>query len=202
MTIEIFSSKIKSNIGLTVFNAVSIYPNKVVKRKSNTVINRYSNKISKLRLERRLLNLDTTSFIKQIAHNYSSYNLSREEEKALSLRLHEHIPSNINRNQLFAELGLLYQNILPTISDIPEENQIKLNIIALSRCSECEKYSSIKVPWKYQEIINNLKSNQNIILVERDKGRCVDLFDKNKYRMKNKFTDQEFQRLYPSGSNA
>ena len=33
-------------------------------------------------------------------------------------------------------------------------------------------------------------------------GRCVDLFDKHKYRMKNKFTYQKFQRLYPSGSNA
>ena len=65
-------------------------------------------KRSKLRLERRLLSLDTTSFIKQTAHNYSSYNLSREEEKALSLRLHEQIPSNVNRNQLFAEFGLFY----------------------------------------------------------------------------------------------
>lgn len=64
--------------------------------------------------------------------------------------------------------------------------------------SECERYSSINVPYKYQQIINNRKSNQNITLMKQNKGRCADLLDKRRYRI----TYQEFQWLYSTSSNA
>ena len=37
--------------------------------------------------------------------------------------------------------------------------------------------------------------------MKQGKGICVVLLEKHKYRMKHKFTYQEFQRLYVTGSN-
>ena len=88
---------------------MNLYLYKVIKQKSNTIINDHCKNLTELRLERRqILNFDTVSVIKQTAHYYSSCNLSPKEEKTFSFGLDEHIPSNINRNQLFTVFELLY----------------------------------------------------------------------------------------------
>ena len=95
------------------------------------------------------------------------------------------------------------------------------------------KYKSIKISSKDQQIINNLYKNQAIVVLRQDKGRGVVIINRTDYitkcetflngpefeqlpndptasfqskvqiklrGMKKKFNDQEYTRLYPSGS--
>ena len=99
----------------------------------------------------------------------------------------------------------------------------------------CDKYSRIKVPYKYCNVINNLRRNKQLVILKQDKGRGVFLLDKTKYvekcfsiintnkfkkldknptvsyeakiqrtlrKMKSRFTLQEYNKVYPTGSNA
>ena len=45
----------------------------------------------------------------------------------------------------------------------------------------CENYSRIKVPYKYQKIIDNIFRNKDIILIKQNKGRGVVILDKTDY---------------------
>ena len=174
----------------------------------------------------------TVKFIQHRVHNYSSYILSRAEEKALSFRLDEQIPTICNHNKLFMEFGTFYHSILKDISHIPVDDITRLKT---KLCHTCEKYSQIKVPYQYRTVINNLHRNKNLAILKQDKGRGIVILDKNKYiekfisivttdkfkkidnsptatceskvqrtlrKMKFKFTEQEYYQLYPAGSNA
>ena len=45
----------------------------------------------------------------------------------------------------------------------------------------CEKYSDIKVPYKYQRTIDTLRRNNSIVVLKEDKGGGVVMLDKNIY---------------------
>ena len=45
----------------------------------------------------------------------------------------------------------------------------------------CDKYSRIKVPYKYRNVITNLRRNKQLVILKQDKGRGVVLLDKTKY---------------------
>ena len=99
----------------------------------------------------------------------------------------------------------------------------------------CDKYSQIKVPYKYRNVINNLCRNKQLVIFKQNKGRGVVLLDKSKYvkkcfsiinknkfkklhknptvsyeakiqrtlrKMKSRFTLQEYNKVYPTGSKA
>lgn len=44
-----------------------------------------------------------------------------------------------------------------------------------------DKYSRIKVPYKYRTTINNLLSNKQLTILKQGKGRGVVLLDKKRY---------------------
>ena len=44
-----------------------------------------------------------------------------------------------------------------------------------------DKYSRIKVPYKYRNVINNLRRNKQLVILKQDKGRGVVLLDKTKH---------------------
>ena len=164
-------------------------------------------------------------------HNFSSYQLSSKEEEALSFGLDEHIPSVCNRNRLFTEFEMFYQNILKDISHL---NNDVITRLKTKLRHTCDKYSRIKVPYKYRNVINNLRRNKQLVILKQDKGRGVEL-DKTKYvekcfsiintnkfkklyknptasyeaktqrtlrKMKSRFILQEYNKVYPTGSNA
>ena len=128
--------------------------------------------------KRKLYDESNTLFIRSTVHNYSSYsyNLSIEEGKALSLGLDQHIPTTLNRNNLHTEFEYFYQNITNDISHLSEDDVIELKT---KLCHICEKYSDIKVPYKYQRTIDTLRGNNSIIVLKQDKGRGVVILDKN-----------------------
>ena len=61
----------------------------------------------------------------------------------------------------------------------------------------CENYSRIKVPYKYQKIIDNISRNKNFILIKQDKGRGVVILDKRDYIEKciNILYSKQFKKL-------
>ena len=110
-------------------------------------------------------------------HNFSSYQLLSKEEEALPFGLNEHIPSVYNRNKFFPEFEMFYQNILKDISHL---NNDVITRLRTKLRGTFDKYSRIKVPYKYH-VITNLRRNNQLVILKQDKGRGVVLLDKTKY---------------------
>ena len=72
---------------------------------------RHEKKLVNLHQHKKLYGESNTLFIRSTVYNYSSYNLSIEEERALSFGLDQHIPTTLNRNNLHTEFEYFYQNI-------------------------------------------------------------------------------------------
>ena len=105
--------------------------------------------------------------------NLSSYQLSSKEKE-----LDEHIPCACNQNKLFTEFKMFYQNILKDISYL---NNNVITRLKTKLRHTFDKYSPIKVPYKYCNAINNLCRNKQLVILKQDKGRGVILLDKTRY---------------------
>ena len=168
--------------------------------------------------------------MKSIAHNYSSYVLSKDEELALSYGLENHIPTKTSHIAINTEFEQFYQRLLHDISHIPEED---LAHIKTKLPNTCKKYSEIRVPNKYRKIVETLSKNSRIVVMKQDKGRgvilmdrtvyvekCLDILDTNQFtkvstdpskkteekiqrvlrKIKRSFSVQEYLTTYPTGS--
>ena len=65
------------------------------------------------------------------------------------------------------KFDLFYQNILPNISHIAEQN---LAYVKRKLQNTCEKYCKIKVSFKYKEVIKKLSNNNSIVILKQDNG--------------------------------
>ena len=83
-------------IGLVLFNGVIYSHDKSIKQKSVTVTKRHEKNLVKLRKDKRLTFSENIKYIRHKMHNFSSYQLSSNEEEALSFGLDEHIPNVCN----------------------------------------------------------------------------------------------------------
>ena len=111
-------------------------------------------------------------------HNFSSYQLSSKEKEALSFGLDEHMPSVCNWNKLFTEFEIFYQNILKDISHL---NNDIISRLKTKLWHTCHKYSWIKVPYKYRNVITNLRRNKQLVILKQGKGKGVVFLDRTKY---------------------
>ena len=118
-----------------------------------------------------------TLFILSTVHSYSLYNLSIEEEKTLLFGLDQYIPTTLNSNNLHTKVEYSYENITNDISHLSED-VVKLKT---KLCHACEKYSDIKVLYKYQRTIDTLRQNNNIVVLKQDKGQTVVILYMNIY---------------------
>ena len=76
---------LKKFLGLILFNVLMYRLDRSLQLKSNVVSKRHIKKLSKLRTLTKLTTGDSPAiFIYQTVHNFSSYHLTTEEEKALS----------------------------------------------------------------------------------------------------------------------
>ena len=110
--------------------------------------------------------------------NFSLHILTEENLTALTYGLDHHIPTNINKNAIFTEFEQFFQNLLRDISHIPEN---ELSRIKTKLRNAREKYSNMKVPYKYRDIVSNISKRQDIVILKQDKGRGVVLLDRHKY---------------------
>ena len=65
----------------------------------------------------------------------------------LSFGLEQHMSISTNKNLIYTEFEHFYENLLNNIKDLPERNLCK---IKTKMSKTCEKYSEIKVPFKYR----------------------------------------------------
>ena len=73
---------------------------------------------------------------------------------------------------------MFYQNILKDISHL--NNDVITSLKSKLRHT-CDKYSRIKVPYKYRNVINNLRRNKQLVILKQDKGRGVVLLDQTNH---------------------
>ena len=115
--------------------------------------------------------------MKNIVHNFSSYNLSQEEINTLFYGLDHHVRTNDNKNSIVTEFELFFQNLLKDISNMLE---IEISKIKTKLRSTCEKYCKIKVPYTQRKIISNLSKQDDIFILKQDKGGGVVIMHKTK----------------------
>ena len=73
---------------------------------------------------------------------------------------------------------MFYQNILKDISHL---NNDVITSLKSKLQHTCDKYSRIKVPYKYRNVINNLRRNKQLVILKQDKGRGVVLLDQTNH---------------------
>ena len=110
-----------------------------------------------------------------------SYQLSHGKYTALSFGLDHHILAKTDPNLIYTEFECYYQNIVPKIKSLSDDQKCQLKI---KLRSACEKYNHVKVPFKYKEIINKLSNNSNVTLLRQDKGKGIVAIDRKKYTEK------------------
>ena len=130
------SMKLKAQVGLVLFNEVMYSLDKFIKQKSIIVTKRHEKKLVKPRKDKRLRFGENIKCIRQTVHNFSPHQVSSKEEEALSFGLDEHVPSVSNRNKLFTEYEVFYQNILKDISYLNNDVITSLKTKLKYRCDK------------------------------------------------------------------
>ena len=98
--------------------------------------------------------------------------------KLCHLGLDYHIPNQSSCKTRETEFEMFYQNILPNLSHIPEN---QLTELKSKLRSAFHKYNNINVPYNYQKIVKDLASNKGMRTLRQDKGRGVVIMDSSKY---------------------
>ena len=150
-----------------------------VKSKIKGIKSRHEKKLDKLgQRQLKLYRNDSRYYVKNAAHNFSSYVLLNNEELALAYGLEQHIPVKLNKHTVKTEFEVFYQSLLKNISHIPQNG---ISLIKTKLGSTYEKYSNVYMPYEYRRIIENLSKNNSIVIMKQDKGRGVVIMDKHKY---------------------
>ena len=224
---------LKSSLSVIFYNCLIHQINIASKSKLKAITKRHLRKLDKFRRKTSTpINEKVTfSHIRNTVHNFSNYSLSNEEYKALSFGLDYHIPNQPSYHTTETELEMFYQNILPNLSHILDN---QLTELKSKLRNACHKYNNIKVPYKYQNIDKDLANNKDIRILRQDKGRgivimdsskyiekCLSIFDNEKFikitddptkrieckiqrcvrKIKNKISKTEYLQLYPTGSS-
>ena len=86
----------------------------------------------------------------QIIHNYSTYTKSDEEYQALYFGPDAQIPVKVNKTAVYKDFQVFFHSLLKDISNIlkKELTQIKTNLR-----NTCDKYTKIRVPYKYGKVV-------------------------------------------------
>ena len=104
---------------------------------------------------------------------------SHNEEIALS---YSHLDQTSTYYQVYIEMILkLNSSELNDISNIPEEH---LSNLKMKLGNICQKYIRIKVLLKCKQTAKELSKNENIIIMQLDKGPGVIIMDKHRYHEK------------------
>ena len=163
-------------------------------------------------------------------HSFSSFALTEQEMTALAYGLDHHIPTNINKKTIFTEFEQFFQTLLRDISHIPENELNRIKTKLRNTCEKyCNvkvpyKYRDIvyKLSKKEDIVILNQDKGRGVVLMNRHKytDKCLALLSTKQFTtltndhtktleskvqrilrtIKSKFTEQEYKKLYPTGS--
>ena len=117
----------------------------------------------------------------QIVHNCSTYTLSDDQYEALPFGLDTHIAVKANKNAIYAEFEVSLQSLLRDISNNSEK---ELRQTKTSLRNMCDKYTKIKVPYKYRKVVKELSERRDTAILKADKGRGIVIMNRDKYTEK------------------
>ena len=174
--------------------ALYIKINKVIKKEKLKWEKVHNRKIEHLRKLQSNFTRPKVRIISNIIHNFSSYHLTPEEKYALSFRLDQYILTKGNENKIKTEFESFFYQLQKYTSNL--DKQIRDELKSKMRRT-CENYSKVKVPYKFQHVIDNLSKNKNIIIIRQDKGRGVTILDRKNYIEKclNVLDAKQFRKL-------
>ena len=177
--IRVLSNQLRLTLSTIEFNALQYRLTKQLTEKRKYVAGKLQQKLKKLYTEKSTETLDKSfKYIKQVVHNFSNYQLTPEENIALSFGLDQHIPTKINKLNLRADFESFYQNLLKNISPMTDEDKQRIK----AKISQTfDNYSKIKVPFKQRQIIQRLKDRTDIVIMKQDKGRGVVIINRDRY---------------------
>ena len=115
---------------------------------------------------------------RNIVHNFSSYDLTAEEQHILSYGLDHHIPTRLNENEVKTEFETFFYGLNKQLKHLSSDERDELKT-KLRR--SCENYYKVKTDDKFQNVIKKLAKEKNIRILKQDKGRGVVILDKNTY---------------------
>ena len=175
--------QLKDSLGLILYNALIYHINKAVNSRLKVISLRHNNKLIRLLEQQNKQRKDEQKKLhQQIVHKYSTYNtLSDEQYETLSSGLDTHIPVKVNKNATYTESDIFFQRLLKDISNIPENElrQIKVNLR-----NTCDKYTKIKVQYKYRKVVKELSERKDIAILKADKDRGTAIMNRDKYTEK------------------
>ena len=90
-------------------------------------------------------------------------------------------PQMTDANLIYPEFETYYQSIIHKLTNLPET---EISHLKTKLRSACEKYNTIKIPYKEKEVINKLSKNPQITILRQDKGRGIVIMNKGKYTEK------------------
>ena len=165
-----------------------------------------------------------------IVHDFSSYSLSQAEINVLSFGLDQYIPTNTNRNSIHTEFESFYQKLVNDMLNIPENELQQVKTELRNTCERyCNikvpyKQRQIIKSLSQREDITIMKADKGRGEVVMNKSKylekCLTLLNSEQFvrlnedpaktnerklqrmlrKIKPNLTDQEYKRLYPSGS--
>lgn len=224
-------AEIRNKVGFLVTQAVRYRVRSRINKEKIKWRSTHDKKLEKLReANPQNKSVRSTTFVKKIIHNFSSYVLSDQEEEALARGLDDYIPDKFDKRRIEVEFELFYENILPHTKELTEGDK---TILKSKFLNVFRHYSSIKQPYKYKDVVRKLGENKDICFLKQDKGRGIVIMDRLKYlekceeflngdrfdriegdptarfeiqvqelllSMKGKFDATTYRKLYPTGS--
>ena len=139
--------------------------------------------------------------------NLANVELSTLEKEVLSRGLDFGIPRRTNREEIFAEFELFYQQLTrhePSSLEDAEECRTKLASIADSFHNTPNDRQGFSLKAEHFKTIKSLKSNDTLVITRPDKGKGVVILDKADYveKMMHILDDTtKFSRLGPCESH-
>ena len=221
---------LKSTLGIVVFNTLLHHLNKAIKRKQIAVLLRHHKELEKFRFRQNKPTSDKqNNFQSCIVHNFSSYSLSQTKINALSFGLDKNIPTNINRNSIQTEFESFYQRLVNDMPNILENElqqvKTKLRNTCERYCNIKVPYQQRQIIKSLsQRDITIMKADKvrGVVIMNKSKylEKCLTLLNSEQFirlnedpiktnerkvqrllrKIKPNLTDQEYKRLYPSGS--
>ena len=102
--------------------------------------------------------------VPKVVHNFSSYDLSEDEQRILSLSLDHYVAGKDRGMRTKAEFERFYQSILIStnhLNHLSERDRINLKAKFLETYN---KYTSVRLPDDYSTVMNSLYRNKNIVI--------------------------------------
>ena len=176
--IKLMSIQLKRSLSMIIYSVLLNKINIAITSRMKVIKLHHNKKICNLRKKHCIDKLPYNKIPKNIIHNFSTYDLTKDEMQALSYGLDQHVPSNPERYKINTDFEYFYQNILNDISDLPQH---QLDHIKTKLRSTCEKCHNTRTANKCKNVIEKLSKNDAIIIVKQDKGRGLVILDRTKY---------------------